>query len=107
MGVSLRNDISFFAIAVKVSQMIGDAGLFDAAIRSFQKAEVVDLGKVARDANQTDVRSFRRFNRTIPRSGKDERGTSNPARSRDQTARPESREAALVGQLGQRIDLNP
>ena len=76
------------------------------AVGRFQKAEIIDARKRGQRGDQTDVRAFRRFHRAnaavVRRMNVADFESGAVA---GQAARPEGREAALVGQFGQRIDL--
>ena len=79
---------------------------FDLAIRRFEKAEFVDARKRRERRDQADVRAFRRFNRTNAAVVRRMHVADFKARAvAAQAARPERRQAALVRQFRQRIDL--
>ena len=76
------------------------------AVRSFDEAHGVNLGKHAKRRNQTDVRPFRRFNRTKASVVRVVHVTYLKSGTlAAKTARPEGRQASLVRDLGQRIRL--
>ena len=95
--IGLRNEKILFAISGKIFDLIRHAALFHFTIGRFDKAELIDARKRAHRANQADVWTFRRFNRTnAPVMGwmnvaHLESGTL-PA----ETTRPKSRQTALV-----------
>src|SRR5260370_20805769 len=80
--------------------------MLHSAIGRFYKSELVDPGKGAHRADETDVRSFRCLDRTnsaIVRRMYVAHFEARPVPA--QTARPECGQSALVSQLGQRIRL--
>src|SRR5205823_8797410 len=62
--VRLRYEEILFPIAGQVIDLIADAALLHFAVRRFDKSEFVDPGKRAHGADETDVRTFRRLDRT-------------------------------------------
>ena len=104
--VGLGDDVGFLAVGGEVIDLVGDAAVLDLAIRRFEEAEFVDAREGRQRRDQTDVRAFRRFHRAdaavVRRMNVADFEAGAVA---GQTARPEGGEAALVGQLGQRIDL--
>ena len=104
--ISLGDDKRLLAIGRQVIDVTGDAPLLRLAIRRFDKTEVVDARERRQRRNQADVRTFRSFHRTnaavVRRVHVAHLESGAIAR---ETARPQRGEAALVGQLGQRIDL--
>src|SRR6202521_2491109 len=62
--VRLRDEEILLAIARQIIDLIGHAALLDLAVRRFDKPEFVDPRERAHRADETDVRTFRRFDRT-------------------------------------------
>ena len=63
--VGLSNDVLFFFIGGDIVNLFRyDARFFvDAAVRSFNETEFIDLAETSQGRNQADVRTFRRFYR--------------------------------------------
>ncbi len=97
---------SLFLVGSHVFDFIGDNTIAHDAIRSFDKSKFIDLGKGGKRSDQTDVRSFRRFNRA---------NTSivagmNVAHFKScsiavQAARSKRGKTSFVGQFGNRVGL--
>lgn len=64
-GSLLSNDVLFFFIGGDIVNLFRyDARFFvDAAVRSFNETEFIDLAETSQGRNQADVRTFRRFYR--------------------------------------------
>ncbi len=104
--IGLRDDESFFAIRREIIEVTGDAAFLDFAIRRFEKPKSFTRANVASEAIKTDVRTFRRFHRTNAAVVRRMHVTDFEARAiARETARPERRQAAFVGQFRERIDL--
>ena len=108
-SVGLRNGQSFLLFGAEIMNPFIrqiDPSVRHFAVRRFDKAHVADFRVNAQRRNQSDVRAFRRFDRTqtavmgIVHVAHFESG----ALTR-QTAGPQSRQAALMGHFGQRIGL--
>ena len=90
----------------EVDHVSGDATLLHSAIRRLNEAEVVDATEGCQRADQSDVRTFRRFNWAdaavvaMVHVAHVEAG----ALTRE-TARPKGGEAALAGELGEWVRL--
>ena len=106
LGVRFRNFELAFLIGGKVNDFFGNHAVDNFAVRTLNKAVFVDAGISRQRVNQTDVRTFRRFNRTdtsvVGRMYVADFKTSTFA---GQTAGPQSRQAAFVGNFRQRIIL--
>ena len=61
--IGLRDDEVFFAIGGEVIDMIGHATFLDLAVRRFEETEIIDARKRRQRRDQTDVWTFRRFDR--------------------------------------------
>ena len=104
--VRLRDEEVFFTIAGQIIDLIGHATVFDFAVRRFDKTEFVDARERRHRADQTDVRTFRRFDRTnaaVVRRMNVAHFESGAIAG--QTAWPEGGETALVRQFRERIGL--
>src|SRR5438270_3526574 len=62
--VRLCDEKIFFAIAGQIIDLVGDTALLDFAVRRFDESEFVDPRERAHRADETDVRTFRRLDRT-------------------------------------------
>ena len=104
--VGLRDDVLVFAIGREVDDLVGDDAVVHDAVRRLDEAEPVDARIGRERADQADVRTFRRLDRTDAAVVRvvDVAHFEAGALARE-TARPERREAALVRQLGQRVRL--
>src|SRR5439155_715190 len=83
-----------------------DAPLFHLPVRRLDESEIVDARERGQRCDQPDVGTFRRFDRTnaaVVRWMHVTHFEAGPVAG--EPARPQGGEAALVGQLGQRIDL--
>ena len=108
-SIALGNHLALFQLGGEVHNVVVvevHLRVLYLAVGSFDKAEVVDLGIHAERADKTDVRAFRRFDRTktsvvgVVHVAHLEAGTLTR-----KTAGAESRQTALVGQLGQGVGL--
>ena len=105
-GVGLRDDEAVLLIGREVGDLVGDATLVDAPVRRLDEAEGVDPGVGGERADQADVRAFRRLDRAHPAVVAGVHVADLHARAvTGQTARPERRQAALVGQTRERVGL--
>src|SRR5438132_12507839 len=62
--VRLRDKVVFFLIASQIVDIIRDTAVRDFVIRCFNETKLVDPRESRHRADQTDVRSFRRLDRT-------------------------------------------
>src|SRR5690606_8427269 len=105
-GTGLGDDMVGFFDGGQEHDLVGDDGVLDAAVRAFQEAILVGPRIGRQGVDQADVRTFRRFDRAHATVGSRvhaahfETGTL-----AGQTARPKPGDAALVGDLGQRVVL--
>src|ERR1700686_4540674 len=99
-------DLKRAVSGVNYNDVVDDASVLYLAIRRLDEAVIVDARKAAQRRYQSNVRTFRRFNRTdasiVRRMYVAHFESSAFAR---QTARPKSRETPLVRNLRQRICL--
>src|SRR5205823_5650039 len=90
----------------QIIDLIDHATLLHLAVRRFDKSEFVDPCEGAHRADETNVRTFRRLDRANPSVVRRMNVADFKARAiARKTARPEGREATLVGQLRERIRL--
>src|SRR5437868_377283 len=104
--VGLGYQVIFFAIAGEIFNFVDYAAVHHFAIRRFDEPEFIDAGKGAHGADQTDVRTFRRFDGTNPavvRRMHVANLESGPIAR--QTSRSERGQTTLVRQLRQRVRL--
>ena len=64
--VRLRDQEIFLAIAGQIFNLVGHASVLDFSIRRLNESELVDSREGTHRADQSDVRSFRCFDRTNP-----------------------------------------
>ena len=104
--VRLGDDVVLFLVGRHVDDLAGDLALHDLAVRALDEAELVDPGERRQAADQTDVGAFRRLDRAHPAvvAEVDVADLEAGALTR-QAAGSERRQAAPVGQPGQRVDL--
>src|ERR1700674_1279622 len=101
-----RLDFQKVAAITDRDLLLGKMSLLDHAVRRFDKPEFVDPRERAHRADETDVRTFRRFDRTnaaVMRRMHVADFESGAIAA--QPAGPEGREPALVRQLRERIRL--
>src|SRR5450759_2539627 len=104
--VRLRYEEILFTIARQVIDLIAHTSFFDFAVRRFDKPEFVDPCEGAHRADQTDVRTFRRFDRADATVVRRMNVADFEARAiATQPAWPEGRETTFVRQLRERIRL--
>ena len=86
--------------------VVDDAAAFDLAVRRLDEAVVVNTREAAQRTDQSDVRTFRRFNRAdaavVCRVHVADFESGTLAR---ETARPKGRETPLVRNLAERVGL--
>ena len=101
LGVRLGDDFAFLLVSGEVLDLVGDATVLRQAIRRLNEAEFVDAGVGRKGIDQTDVRTFGRFNRAdaavVRRMDIADFETGAFA---VETTRPERGQAALVRHLG-------
>src|ERR1043166_1559791 len=104
--VGLRGEVIFFAIAREVLDLISHTSVLDFAIRRFDETKLVDSRESRHRANETDVWTFRRFDRANPAVVRRMHVAhfESGAIARE-TAGTESRETTLVRQFRQRVRL--
>ena len=102
-----RSDVnSRFLVSTQPFHFFQHLAVLHHAVRGNQESVIVDLGENTEARNQTDVRTFRRFNRTDSAVVRDMNVAHFEASSLPvQTARTESTQAAFVRQRGERIRL--
>ena len=106
LGVGLGDHVAAFLDGRQEIDLVGQLLVLDLAVRGFQEAELVEPCVQRQRVDQADVRAFRRFDRadTAVVGGVHvahlEAGTF-----AGQTARAQRRDAALVGDFGQRVGL--
>src|SRR5207248_644268 len=104
--VRLRDEEILLTIAGQIIDLVGDTTLLDFAVRRFDETEFVDPREGAHRADETDVRTFRSFDRTNAAVMRWMHVADFEARAiAAQSAWPEGREPALVRQLRERIRL--
>src|SRR5208282_3614905 len=93
-------------VSREIIEALSDTAILDLAIRRFQKTEIVDAGERRQRRDQTDVRAFRRFDRTNTTvvRGMDVANLKPGAIARE-AARPQGGQTPLVRQFSQRVDL--
>ncbi len=104
--IRLSQHHRLFLVGGQIVNFIRHPAIFTNPVRTFDKAEFVDPRVNAQRVDQTDVRTFRRFNRTNPaivRRMNVANLESSPLPV--QTARPQRAQTAFVRDLRQRIDL--
>src|SRR5205085_9682951 len=105
-SIRLRDDEILFAVSGEIIQVTSHAAFFHAAIRRLEEAEIIHARKRRERRDETDVWTFRCFHRAnttiMRRMHVADFETSTIA---GETARSESRQAALMGEFRQRIDL--
>ena len=104
--VGLRDDVFVFAIGGEIDDLVADDSLAHDAIGRLDEAEPVDAPVGRQRTDQSDVRAFRRFDRTDAAVVRvvDVAHFEACAFARE-AARAECRQAPLVRQLRQRVGL--
>ena len=104
--VRLRDDVPVLLVGGQVVDLVGDLALDDLAVRRLDEAERVDPGERRQRADQADVRAFRRLDRAHAAVVRRVDVADLEAGAlTGQTTGAERRQAALVGQAGQRVGL--
>ena len=90
----------------EIDDLLGDAAVLDAAVRALDEAVLVDPREGRERVDQADIRAFRRLDRADAAVMRRVHVAHLEAGAlAGQTARAERREAALVGDLGERVGL--
>ncbi len=106
LGAGLGDNVIGFFDRGQEDDLVGHLGVTYTAVRAFQEAVLVGTGIGGQRVDQTDVRAFRRFDRTYATVvGRVYVTDFEASTLTGQTARPKSRNTALVGNLGQRVVL--
>ena len=106
LRVGLRDHLVFLVEGRQIDDTIGDAIVFDLAVRRLDKAVLVDarVGRERRD--KTDIGTLGRFNRAYaPVVGRMHVADFETGALAGQAARPKRGQPALVGDFAQRIGL--
>ena len=102
----LRDHVLLFLERRQVAHFVGDPSVLDLAIRGLDETELVDAREGRQRRDQTDVRSFRRLNRTnSPVVSRVHVANLETGALTRQTTGTKRRQASLVGDLGQRVGL--
>jgi len=105
-AIGLGNDFALFHVRIEVLNLIRHAAFLNDAIRRFDEAELVYPRVDGKRIDETDVRTFRRLNRTNTTvvRGMNVANLKTGAFA-IQTTWTQSRQTTLVRQFRQRIDL--
>src|SRR6476646_1345451 len=104
--VRLGDKEIFFAIAGQIIDLIRDATLLHLAVRRFDETEFVDPRERAHRADETDVWTFRRFDRANPAVVRRMNVADfEPRAITRETAWPEGRETPLMREFRERVRL--
>src|SRR5690606_22650287 len=105
-GIRLRDDFALFLVGGEIVDLFGGAAVLHETIRRFDEAEFVDARVSGERVDETDVRTFRGFDRAdaavVRRVNVAHFEASTLA---VETTRPERGETTLVRDLGERVDL--
>ena len=105
-GIGLGHDLIPFARCVEVHDFVGKAAIAHNAVRRFDEAEIVHLGKGRQGNDQADVRPFRRFDGAdAPVVGGMHVANLKARPFAGQPAGAQSRQAPLVRHLRKRVGL--
>ena len=105
-GVGLSDGEALLLHGREVDNLIGDLTLLNLAVRGFNEAVLVDAGVGGQRVDQADVRAFRGLDRADPAVVGRVHVADFEARTlAGQTARTQRRQAALVGDFGERVGL--
>src|SRR4029079_5853255 len=106
LGVGLRNVVAHLLHRRQVDDLVGELAVDDLAVRALDEAVLVDARERRQRVDEADVRTFRRLDRAdaavVRRMHVAHLEAGALAR---QTARAKCRQAALVGDLRQRVGL--
>ena len=106
VGVGLRDDVAAFLNGGKVTDFLRGDAVDHLAVRRFEEAVLVETGVQGERVDQTDVRTFRRFNRADAAVvGRVHVADFEAGAFTRQTARAESGNTALVRDFRERVRL--
>ena len=98
LRICLRNDVLVLFDRRQKLDLVGHPPLFHLAVRRFNKAESIHPRIGAEGGDQADIGTFRRLNGTdAPRNASGARREPQTRAVSRQTARPQGRQATLVG----------
>jgi hypothetical protein len=105
-GVGLADDLGLLAVGGEEIDLARDAAVLDLAVGRLDEAELVDAGVGGHRVDEADVRAFGRLDRAdAPVVRGMDVADLEPGAVAREASRPEGGEAALVGQLRERIGL--
>jgi hypothetical protein len=105
-GIGLGDDVLAFFDRRQVLDLVGHLAVDHLAVRRLEEAVLVGAGIQRQRVDQADVRTFRRLDRADAAVvGRVHVAHLEAGALAGQTARAEGRDAALVGDLGQRVGL--
>ena len=105
-SIRLRHEKVLFTVGSEIVDLIRHAALFHFAVRRLDKPELIDARERAHRADQSNVRTFRRLDRTNPTVVRRMNVAHLEAGAfAAQTSGPERGQTAFVRQLGKRIGL--
>ena len=106
VGVRLGDGVAHLLGRRHVLHLVGDLAVPDVAVGGLDEAVLVDAREAGERVDQADVRAFRRLDRAHPAVvGRVHVAHLEAGALAGQAARPERREAALVGDFGERVGL--
>ena len=106
VGVRLGDGVAHLLGRRHVLHLVGDLAVPDVPVGGLDEAVLVDAREARERVDQADVRAFRRLDRAHPAVvGRVHVADLEAGALAGQAARPERREAALVGDLGERVGL--
>ena len=104
--VSLGDEEILLLVGREILDLIGDLRIHHPAVWGFNETELVDPGIGAHRVDETDVRTFRSFDRADPAIvGRMHVADFEAGAVAVETTWSKSRQTALVGELGERIGL--
>src|SRR6185437_15958542 len=104
--ICLRDDRTFLTVGVEPRDFLGDLLVLHHEVRRLDEAEIVHTGKCRERRDESDVRTFRRLDRTHAAVLRVVHVAHFEARALAcETTRSERRKTTLVRQLGERIRL--
>ncbi|CAI8389569.1 MAG: Uncharacterised protein [Rhodospirillaceae bacterium] len=105
-GVGLSDGEALLLHGREVDDLVGDLTLLNLAVRGFNEAVLVDAGVSGQRVDQADVRAFRCLDRANPAVVGRVHVADFEARTlTGQAARPQRRQATLVGDFRERVGL--
>ncbi len=105
-GIGLGDRVAALLHRREIDHLVGDAAVFDLAVRRLDEAVFVHPRVGGERIDQSDIRPFRRLNRTDAAvMGRVHVTHLEAGALTRKTARPERREAPLMRDLGQRVGL--